>query len=271
MSSKIDISILLPTRGRTAQLDRSVTSLIQHADHTDTIEWLLAFDEDDQPSVDYFQENIASKIEESGGTYTCMGFAPLGYTRLNEYLNALAPHAQAPWWVFWNDDAVMMDDHWDSVISSQGDRFCIQAFDTHKKHPYSIFPIVPRTWWRLLGHLSEHPLNDAYISQIAWMLDIMVRIDIRVEHERFDLTGKNLDDTFRQRNLQTLEGDPRRPTDFNYIENRRGRINQAIKIFRYLESHGQDMSYFRSVLAGKQDPWEKMLASDVNKQMMKFS
>lgn len=266
-----DISILLPTRGRTEMLGRSIQSLIQHADHPESIEWLLAFDDDDANSLRYFLDHIAHYIDDSSGIYTCLGFQPMGYTRLNEYLNALAPRARAPWWVFWNDDAIMMDDHWDTVILSQGDRFCVQAFDTHRKHPYSIFPIVPRAWWEILGHLSEHPLNDAYISQIAWILDIMVRIDIRVEHERYDLTGKNLDPTFQARNLQSLEGDPSRPTDFNYIDNRRRRVAQAVKISQYLEKQGQDITHFREVMARRQDPWAKMMAADVNGQMTRLS
>lgn len=269
--SSIDISILLPSRGRTQQLARSVTSLINHADHPESIEWLLAFDSDDTASSEYFIDNIAPLIEDKGGHYTCFVFEPMGYGRLNHYLNGLAPNAQAPWWVFWNDDAVMLDDHWDTVISSHGDRFCVQAFDTHRQHPYSIFPIVPKAWYDVLGHLSQHPLNDAYISQIAWMMDIMVRLDIRVDHQRFDLTGENLDDTYRARDLRQLEGNPNNPLDFNFITQRKARFDSAKKLAEYLRPRNHDLEFFDAVCQGRQDPWVKMLAADVNKQMMRFS
>lgn len=272
MSSRSEISILLPTRGRTSQLLRSIQSLIDHCDQPQTLEWLLAFDDDDSDNSVYFQANIAPEIDASGGSYTCFEFKRLGYQRLNEYLNALAPHAQAPWWVFWNDDAVMLDDHWDSVITAQGDRFCVQAFDTHLHHPYSIFPIVPKQWFEVLGYLSEHPLNDAYISQIAWMLDIMVRLPTRVEHDRYDLTGNNHDSTFRERDLQQLEGNPSSPGDFNFVTNRHKRFQAAKKLANYLTEQGYDMGFFKSVMQGRQNPWAKMISAenDPNQQVMMY-
>jgi hypothetical protein len=162
----------------------------------------------------------------------------------------------------------MEDSGWDTVILSHGNKFCIQAFETHNKHPYSIFPIVPREWYDQLGYLSQHQLNDAYISQIAWMLDIMVRIPVNVSHNRFDLTGKNLDATFQERKIH--EGNPNNPLDFNYITQRRARYEDAEKISTYLKSQGYDMSVWEEVKSGKRDPWAIMIKSDVNKHMMRF-
>lgn len=262
------ISILLPTRGRTTQLERSVMSLINLADDPTGIQWLLGFDTDDQPSFDYFQTNVASRISESGGRYTCLGFEPLGYHRLNEYVNRLAHASTGEWMVFWNDDAVMQTQGWDTVIASHTGRFCLQAFDTHKKHPYSIFPIVPRKWLEIIGHLSLHQLNDAWLSQIAWLLDIMVRIDVVVDHERYDLTGKNNDDTFKQR--QIFEGNPSDPRDFNHETFRKTRIHEAGRIAYYLHNQGYDLTHWEEVVTGRRDPWAKMLEADVNGQMTKL-
>jgi len=251
-------------------LDESLTSLIKLADDPSKIEFLLAFDNDDKESSKYFVDVIAPQLDAHGCKYRVYEFPRLGYGRLHDYLNKLGKYALADWWVFWNDDATMMDQGWDTTIVSQQNRFCIQAFDTHNKHPYSIFPIVPRTWFDLLGHLSQHPLNDAYISQIAWMLDIMVPIPIRVEHRRFDLTGDNMDKTFLERNVPALEGNPDRPEDFNYVENRRTRMVVANKLAEYLTKQGHDMTHWNEICQGKRDPWVKMLAADVNKQMMKM-
>lgn len=262
------ISILLPTRGRTEQLDRSISSLIDLASDARSIQWLFGFDKDDTDSYRYCQEHILPKIDQSGGKYTVLGFDPIGYERLNEYVNALADKAQGEWFVFWNDDAVMLDQGWDDVIYSHTGKFVLQAFDTHNKHPYSIFPIVPRKWYEVIGHLSKHQLNDAWLSQIAWMLGIMLRIDVKVEHDRFDLTGKNFDDTFKQRKI--FEGNVKDPRDFNYVVNRQIRVGEARTLARWLEGQGQDMSRWRAIEAGKQDPWDLMLASDVNGQMTRL-
>jgi hypothetical protein len=259
------ISILLPTRGRTEQLKRSVSSLIDCAERPADLEWRLAFDSDDTDSYQYFVDHVLPLIKQSQGSYTVMEFPPLGYARLHEYVNALAREAKGDWFVFWNDDAVMIDLGWDQVITSYTGRFCLQAFVTHNMHPYSIFPIVPRQWQEIVGHLSLHQLNDAWLSQIAWMLDIMQRIDVHVEHERADLTGKNDDATYRNRVV--FEGNLDDPRDFNYVENRKTRMHEANKISAWLENQGVDMTHWHEIRTGQRDPWAKMLAADVNNQM----
>lgn len=266
--SNTKISILLPTRGRTTQLDRSISSLLDLADSADTIQWLFGFDSDDNESYQYFVDNIQQKIIDSGGTFTCLEFAPLGYSNLHEYVNTLAGRADGDWFVFWNDDAVMKTQGWDTEINSHTGKFCLQAFDTHNKHPYSIFPIVPKKWYELIGHLSKHNLNDAWLSQIAWMLDIMLRIPVEVEHERFDLTGKNQDATYANRVI--YEGNHNDPRDFNFKARRDQRIVESLKIADYLRPLGYDLSHWDESIAGKKDIWEKMLGSDVNKHMKKF-
>lgn len=262
------LSVLLPTRGRTDTLHRSIRSLIDLADNPADIEIKLGFDDDDTASIDYCVSNILPELTEKSVQFHVLGYPPMGYGRLNEYVNSLAKSAQGKWFVFWNDDAVMQDQGWDTEIKRHTGRFVIQAFDTHKLHPYSIFPIVPREWFEVLGHLSLHPLNDAYISQIAWLLDIMVRIPIRVLHDRADLTGNNNDTTYQQR--QYFEGNAQDPRDFNFIDNRRRRTHQAQILANYMKTQGIDTTHWDEVIAGKRDPWEKMLASDVNGLMKKF-
>lgn len=263
-----DISILLPTRGRTQQLERSVNSLIESAKHADRLEWRLAFDRDDASSSQYFLDHVLPKIESSGAIYTCMEFDPMGYANLHQYVNALAKDAQGDWFVFWNDDAVMLDKNWDSEIRSYTGQFVVQAFDTHRQHPYSIFPIVPRDWFGVLGYLSQHQLNDAWISQIAWMLDIMIRLPIRVEHDRFDLTGNNKDRTFMSRTI--FEGNPADPRDFNHKTNWDARIKDTMLLANWMQSQGMDTQHWQEVCLGQRDPWEKMMAADVNRQMKRL-
>lgn len=261
------ISILLPTRGRTTQLLRSVDSLIDLADEPKEIQWLFGFDNDDLETYQWFQEHVLPSIMTSGARYTCMGFEPLGYSKLNEYVNKLASRATGDWFVFWNDDAVMQTSGWDTEIYSHTGEFCLQAFDTHNKHPYSIFPIVPREWYELIGHLSLHQLNDAWLSQIAWMLDIVKQIPVMVQHDRYDLTGNNGDATFKNRVI--YEGNSQDPRDFNYRDFRLHRINEAEKIAQYLQSRGYKLEHWNLAKENKVDVWGKMLAADVNKQVGK--
>lgn len=270
MTNKYTISVLLPTRGRTKQLHRSIKSLLELADDPTSLQWCLGFDDDDLESFEYFEKNILSDIVDSGGEYLCLGFEPMGYGRLHEYVNSLAKNSTGDWMVFWNDDAVMNGQGWDTVIKSHTGKFCLQAFDTHNKHPYSIFPIVPREWLTLIGHLSKHPLNDAWLSQIAWMLDIVERIDVPVTHDRADLTGNNNDQTFKDRVI--YEGNAGDPRDFNHVNHRRERIGEANKIANYLFEKNPDFNIedWQKIITGKKDPWTKMLASDVNNMMKRI-
>lgn len=262
-SKEFDIAILLPTRGRTTMLERSIRSLVENATEPSRVQFIFGFDDDDQDSQEYFEKNIVPVIEEHGSAWESYEFKRQGYERLNFYVNTLAGYADADWFVFWNDDAVMLDPGWDRSICAYTGQFKILAFDTHNKHPYSIFPIVPHQWYDVLGLLSRHQLNDAYISQMAYLLDIMVRTDIRVEHDRFDLTGQNQDETFQQRRM--FEGNPEDPRDFNHRSMVMARSDDTEKLSVWMREQGIDTSWWENVKAGKQQPWEKMTANDVNK------
>ena len=79
----VAISMLLPTRGRTTSLKTALLTLAELADDPHSVEMLLAFDDDDSASYDWFSTNIAPRLDELGVRYTAMGCERLGYSRLN--------------------------------------------------------------------------------------------------------------------------------------------------------------------------------------------
>jgi hypothetical protein len=263
--NKYDIAVLLPTRGRTTALSRSVMSLVNRAHRLESIQFLLGFDDDDTVGIEHWQKELEPWLRDKGVRYRALSFEPIGYIRLNEYVTELAKASDAKWLMFWNDDAIMESLHWDQEILRHDDNFNVLAVHTHREHPYSIFPIVPRGWLDLFGYMSPHQLSDAYISQVAYMLDIWKRIEVWVTHDRFDLTGNNNDDTFRNR--PQLENRPNDPEDFHSNKWHHRRINDTEKLANYLKQQGQDMSWWENVKANRQDPWEKLSANDINKQM----
>jgi glycosyltransferase involved in cell wall biosynthesis len=268
-SSNCKISVLLPTRGRTESLKRSLDSLVDLADSPGSIEILLAFDDDDTASSKWFQDNVTEHLDSAGAKYTAFSFPRLGYLRLNEYINNLARKSQGDWLFFWGDDAIMNTPGWDSKISMI-DKFRVLRIPTHNCHPYAIFPIVPRQWFEMFGYMSAHQLTDSWVSQVAYMCDIMQDIEVDVTHDRFDLTGNNNDETFANRPM--LEGNPADPRDFNHKNWSMRRMQDAHKIYDYLVSIGDNVPWFGDVLAGKQDPWEKMCSPerDPNQQVKRF-
>lgn len=269
--STTDISVLLPSRGRTTLLKRSLCSLIDTAARPENLQVLLAFDRDDVSSSQWFVQNVVPELVQAKVKYTAMVFDPMGYARLHEYLNQLASLAHGQWLFFWNDDAVMHSQGWDSTIMQHQNQFKILRIPTHNCHPYAIFPIVPKQWFDIVGCLSNHQLTDAWISQIGYMLDIIQNVDISVLHDRYDLTGCNKDQTYLSRVM--FEGNPDNPLDFNHANNRLQRMQHALKICEFLESNGTDMSWFRNVQAGQQDPWAKMVSEeyDPNHQVRRYN
>jgi hypothetical protein len=265
----IDISVLLPVRGRPIPMEQCLHTLIDTATKPERVEVLIAFDDDDTDTIDYFVGVIAPYLDAKGVTYSAMQFKRLGYIRLNEYLNELANHSTGQWIFFWNDDAVMTTAGWDDVIREHNDQFALLRAETNHEHPYAIFPILPRKWVELTGNISPHQINDAWTSQIGWMLDIVTTIPVMIEHERFDLTGKNDDDVFRNRPM--LEGNPAHPRDFNHITWRKRRIQDAMTIANYLGTLGHDLTHFKLGLENKINIWEKMIKLDKKGLMKQWS
>jgi hypothetical protein len=101
------------------------------------------------------------------------------------------------------------------------------------------------------------------------MLDIVKTIPVMITHERFDLTGENKDSTFQEREI--FENNPNDPRDFNHVDLRKVRFNDAVKLADYLEkTHNRDMSWFKDAVQGKHDVWQRMLAMDKKGLMKKW-
>lgn len=269
MTNEYRIAVLLPTRGRTDALDRSLIGLLEKAADLDSIQVLLGLDTDDDIGITHFQDELQPKLDDMGVHYTAMTFEPMGYSQLHDYVNTLAKNSSADWMFFWNDDAIMETQGWDTEITKHTGEFKLLAVHTHHDHPYSIFPIVPRAWLDVIGHLSLHSMNDAWLSQNAYCVDIYKRIEVDVLHDRADLTGNNLDATYKEREL--LEGNPNNPRDFHYIPTSQIRMEECEKLNEYLKSQGLNPTFWDNVKAGKQDPWEILRKNDINGQMRQFT
>ena len=266
---KYDIAMLLATRGRTEILGRSIRSLIELADNPSRVQLMFAFDDDDEIGFKYFKDELQPWMDARDVNYTAMRFKRMGYVNLHKYNNAMAKGSSSRWLVIWNDDAVMESKGWDTTIMSYEGQFKLLSFKTHRMHPYSIFPIVPRKWYDLLGYISPHPTQDGWVSQTAYMLDIYQRINVEVLHYRFDLTGNNGDEIFQNRPM--LEGKPDDPRDFHSVQQIDLRHRDCAKLATYMRSVGISIEFFENIFKGTQDPWQRLAENDVNSQMVQFA
>lgn len=260
-----NISILLPTRGRPEVALKSMQGLVELADNPEEIEFLVAIDDDDDASAEYFTEYLVPWFDQTGVDCTVYQLPRWGYLQLHRYNNFLGAQCKGAWIVFWNDDAVMQSSGWDTDIMANTGQFAIQAFDTHNKHPYSIFPIIPRDWLILFEKLSAHQQTDAWVSQIAWMADCMIRLNTKVLHDRADLTGNNQDGTYQSREYR--ESNINDPLDINHVDNMNLKQHWTAKVVWMRKLLRQDTGWWDRAIAGEVDPWEKMLAYDVNNHM----
>lgn len=251
------ISILLPTRGRKETLKNSLVSLLDKAANPKRVELILGIDDDDTEVKEYIQSEIAPYLQQLQVECKAQVFKPLGYDQLHTYVNTLASAATGDWLFFWNDDALMLSDNWDTEIEKYNGQFKLLApKDNHNGHPYAILPIVPMDWFRLMDHLSLNAQNDAWLSHIAYMLDIFERIDVEFLHDRADITGNNNDETFKNRKYK--EGNPEDPEDFGHPGMQQARVRTAFKLAWFLDRIGQRSTWWDNVQTGKQDPFAKM-------------
>jgi glycosyltransferase involved in cell wall biosynthesis len=153
--TKPKISILLPTRKRTQTLVNSINSLLANAADTSRIEILIAYDDDDEESREFFANTWADYIGQCSATTKVFETERFGYLRLYKYVNFLAEQASGDWIMFWNDDAVMLTENWDDAIVNETGWFGLLRMPcVNMDHPFALFPIVPRSWIDFFGKVS---------------------------------------------------------------------------------------------------------------------
>src|SRR5210317_200413 len=222
------ISILLPTRKRVSQLEKSMDSLLSNAKNPDKIQSLFGVDDDDEETIKFLKE-------KNYKNQSVLKFKRLGYENLHMYNNSLCAYAQGTWVMFFNDDAIMNTKHWDEIIETEK-TFSVLRVKEQTGHPYSIFPIFPWDWF----------------SEIAYMLDIMKDVDIEVTHDRADITGNNNDSVFQERVYK--EGNPSQEGDLHHSKMWNARTADASKLAWYLEKIGQPSVHWKKIVRKEIEP-----------------
>lgn len=194
-------SILLPTRNRVELVHRSVQSLLDLSTDPSRIEIVTAYDLDDLTSHDYFQSDKWQQlINSSGASSQNLRCEPWGYSKLNRYYTAMAQQAQGSWFMIWNDDAVMRTQAWDQHLADNNDFVGMLHMTTENfKSSLTLFPLIPRVWMDLFGEISQHQLNDSWIQDICHEAGAVRSLPVTVFHDRYDVTGNNLDQTYQAR------------------------------------------------------------------------
>lgn len=199
--NNILISVLLPTRERPQLVHRSIQSLLSHSSTPTSIEIITAYDEDDATSEEYFNSAEWHNLIDSFGAKSLELKCPSwGYQGLHYYYTTMAKEAHGQWFLIWNDDATILTPRWDQYIWQNADFVGMLHMGTENfKSSLTLFPLIPRVWLELFGEISQHQLNDSWIQDICYAADAVRAIPVSIFHDRYDVTGNNLDATYQNR------------------------------------------------------------------------
>jgi hypothetical protein len=198
-----DISVTFCSRGRPESLRDAVYSLKCNAEDWDEVEVFVAVDPDDSTVL-----QASELLAEYGMGDVNLWAAPerYGYQGLHKYLNDLSQFATGTWQMWFNDDARMQTQGWDSAIRSQQEEAILWPRANHVLHA-NLFPIWPRRWTEHVGMVTPTMHMDTWLQYVGEALGRHVQIPVEIFHDRADVTGNHNDDTYHEgRELMGPEG-----------------------------------------------------------------
>lgn len=183
------ISVTLPSRHRPRMLAESVASLRQRATRPDLLEILVAYDLDDP--------GTAETAEALGVDVVWQAPVRYGYAESARYYAALLEQASGEWAVpTWGDDGLMETQGWDDLVRDTPAGSVI--FVDGNVPSLTCYPIVHMDVFAALGRLCPLPALDTWYEFVGRDAGILAKPGIYVHQDRYDLTGNNCDETYRE-------------------------------------------------------------------------
>lgn len=178
--TKPAISVMIPARGRPEKLAAAVESLLSTAKHPNAIEVLVRVDDDEKQILQAPRTTIVS-----GPCH--------GYQNLFKYYNELASQSKGDWLLIWNDDAEMQSADWDEKI-----RACESGKILNLTGQFNTFPVVHRSVYESLGHISLQAHCDTWLQQVSRSAKIEVDLPLQIKHESRDQKGTKYEETRKE-------------------------------------------------------------------------
>ena len=173
------VSFILPIRKRPISLKKNLDSLLATCNDVNNYEVIVIFDDDDINTIQEFDS------WDKPFNYQKIVTKRLGYDYLHTYMNMGCEVAKGEWLWTWNDDVEMVNKDWDLVIKEYQNQFLIlNPFNTRKEDAEYLltrilFPIIPKTFFNLLSHISPWTHFDNYIEKLCPEL---IRNEFRLLH-----------------------------------------------------------------------------------------
>lgn len=186
------ISILVASRHRRAMLQRSIGSLRANAVRPDLVELLVAHDPDDPGT------RLAATA--LGASFVWCAPKRYGYAGAARYYAALLEQACGEWILpSWGDDGIMLTRGWDETVRNTP---APAVLYTTGGDPWgnNCFPIVHADVFAYTGRFPDLPAIDTWYDDVGKLAGIHISPNpaITLMQDRFDITGNNDDDVYRQ-------------------------------------------------------------------------
>lgn len=186
------ISVILPSRHRPAMLTASIGSLRATAARPDLLEVLVAHDPDDPGTAETARQLDADLIWQAPQRF--------GYADSARYYAALIEHVRGQWVLpSWGDDGLMLTDGWDDIVRAQPVPSVLYTTGGDRRGN-NCFPVVHMDVFAALGRFTDLPAIDTWYDDVGKLAGIWRAPDppIVLMQDRFDITGRNRDDTYLQ-------------------------------------------------------------------------
>ena len=190
---------MLPTRGRPEKLKKLLFSLKETCSCVNNYEVVLVFDSDDKEHIEKFN-NLKKEFN-----YQTIIMDRVGYDNLQIYYNKACEISRGNWLWLWNDDASeMLCKNWDIIIEEYNDQFLIlnpwntRSEDSQYLQTNTMFPIFPKKYVEILGHLSPWNHVDTYTDRVISGL-IPIKNEFRIIHSHDKEKDKTSKEVFYHR------------------------------------------------------------------------
>ena len=234
----MNISLLLPTRGRPALVQRLFHSLVETTKQLDDLEVVLYIDADDRETQETFSPSLRiSKVIGAPGQ--TMG-----------KMNARCYEASSGRYVMLvNDDVIFRTRSWDLRVLESFDSFgdgiaLVYGNDLDQGGAVPTFPIVSRVVCDVLGEICPSGYRNLHIE--SHLFDIFNQLgnlghhriryldDVLFEHMHYTLGKAAYDSTYRKKS--------QRADDLLFLALDDERTYKAKLLLRYIEAQGTHSS-----------------------------
>lgn len=225
----IDISILLPSRGRPEQFKRMIDSVINTANHPSKLEIICRIDTDDISRPRY-NESKTKKVRIFSGPRDI----------LSKYWNECAAKARGNIFMHAGDDLIFHTQGWDDIIRSTFAGYAdhivfVHGDDGYWGDKFGTHGFVHRKWVETIGYFVppyfSSDYNDSWLNDVANIIGRRKFVNILTEHMH-PAFGKAVWDQTHMERLQRHRDDN---VDLLYQDKMNERLLDAEKLRKVMQ------------------------------------